>query len=205
MNKTRLEFLSDGVFAIVFTLLAIEIRVPEHAGSYAELMHGLSDLTPVFLSYFMSFAILTMFWLSHHGLYQYFTKTINRQLVLLNMVYLSFIALVPFSTHLLGEYGTYPIAIAFYGLNILCISLIAVWVFYYAIWSKEVDLHEFSSRVFKQAKIRLWLTPTFNVLGLIFVAISLPLALFFFAFPIFFNVIPGTLDATEKLFGLKIE
>lgn len=168
-------------------------------------MHKLSDLTPVFLGYFMSFAILTMFWLSHHGLYQYFAKTVNRQVVILNMVYLSFIALVPFSTHLIGEYATYPIAVAFYGVNILCISLLSVWVFYYAIWSKEVDLHEYSSRVFKQAKIRLWLTPTFNVLGLMSVPFFLPIALFFFAFPIVFNVIPGTLDATEKFFGLKIE
>ncbi len=205
MNKTRLEFLSDGVFAIVLTLLAIEIRVPEHAQNYTDLIHGLKELAPVFLAYFMSFAILTMFWLSHHGLYQYFTKTINRQMVILNMAYLSCIALVPFSTHLLGAYGMYPIATALYGFNILLISLIAVGVFYYAIRSQEVDLHEFSARAFKQAKIRLWLTPAFTTVGLLCVFVSLPLALFFFAFPVIFNVIPGTLDASEKLLRFKLD
>lgn len=205
MNKTRLEFLSDGVFAIVMTLLAIEIKVPEHIGTGEELLHNLQELAPLFLGYFMSFAILTMFWLSHHGLYNYFTKTVNRQMVILNMLYLSFIALVPFSTHLLGEYPMYPFAVAVYGFNILCISLVAAAVFYYAIWSKEIDTHEYSSRIFKQAKIRLWLTPAFNILGLVTVLFSIPLALFLFAFPIVFNVLPGTLDTTEKFFGLKIE
>ena len=100
MNKTRLENLSDGVFAIVFTILVLEIRIPEELvhPTPVELWRTLVELTPVFIGYFVTFTVLTLFWISHSVFYSEIVKVANRQLVLLNMLYLAFVSLLPFCT-----------------------------------------------------------------------------------------------------------
>lgn len=148
MNKNRLETLSDGVFAIVMTLLVIEIVVPElHSASDRELWEALSHLGPLFVGYFVSFAVLAMFWIAHNFFYGAFTKNVNRVLVLLNILYLSFVALIPFSAHLLGEYSTSRLAIFLYGLNVFIIGILAWIVLRYALNSKEIDTDHLSRRL----------------------------------------------------------
>lgn len=205
MNKTRLEALSDGVFAIIMTLLVIEIHVPEfdHANNQ-DLLTYLIELTPIFTSYFLSFFVLVMFWIQHHAMFHFFTKTINRQLVVLNMILLSILVLIPFSAGLLGSYPQLSLAINFYGLNIILACLGSIALFKYALSSKEIEREEISSRQVKQAKIRLYLTPLLTLIGMAFAFINPALAPFFFLIPIFFNIIPGGLDKLEKLFGFKL-
>jgi hypothetical protein len=77
-------------------------------------------------------------------------------------------------------------------------------LFIYALRSKEVDLHEIPSRTITQAKIRALLTPSFALLAMIVSIVSWPLAFFLFMFPVLFNLVPGTLDATERFFGITI-
>jgi uncharacterized membrane protein len=77
MNKTRLENLSDGVFAIVFTLLVLDIRIPdalEHATS-PELYAAIGALGPFFVGYIISFFVLTMFWTSHSFFFTFSSVT----------------------------------------------------------------------------------------------------------------------------------
>lgn len=206
MNKNRLEALSDGVFAIVMTLLVIEIVVPElHFASDRELWEALSHLGPLFVGYFVSFAVLAMFWIAHNFFYGAFTKNVNRVLVLLNILYLSFVALIPFSAHLLGEYSTSRLAIFLYGLNVFIIGILAWIVLRYALNSKEIDTDHLSRRLFVQAQIRSALTPACTVLGMLAVWINIPLALFLYTFPIAFNIIPGLLDRLERLLGLNFD
>jgi len=68
LRLTRIEAFSDGVFAIVVTLLVLELRVPalKDHGSVAELAHALFELTPKFVSWLLSFIIVCKFWLNHH-------------------------------------------------------------------------------------------------------------------------------------------
>ena len=206
MNKNRLEALSDGVFAIVMTLLVIEIVVPElHSASDRELWEALRHLGPLFVGYFVSFAVLAMFWISHNFFYGAFTKNVNRVLVLLNILYLSFVALIPFSAHLLGEYSTSRLAIFLYGLNVFIIGILAWIVLRYALNSKEIDTDHLSRRLLVQAQIRSALTPACTVLGMLAVWVNIPLALFLYTFPIAFNIIPGLLDRLERLLGLNFD
>lgn len=206
MTKYRLEALSDAVFAIVMTLLIIEIHVPElHEASNMSLAYALYDLIPLIASYFVSFSVLAMFWLSHNFFYSTFTKNINRQMTLLNIVYLSFIAFIPFSTHLIGAFPNVEFAVMFYGLNVLAIGVLAVFILRYAIVSHEIEISEVSPRLMKQAKIRMTLTPVCTAIGIAAAPIWIPLAMFFYAFPIVFNLVPGTLDFMEKRFGLMID
>jgi len=203
MNKIRLENLSDGVFAIIMTLLVIEIHIPKMPEG-STLLNGLWHLTPLFLSYFLSFSILVMFWIQHHALFHFFTKTVNRQLVLLNMIHLSFLCLIPFSANLLGSYLESQTAIMAYGVNVLAASLMSRYIFDYALSSKEIEKQVITNRMIKQAKIRLSITPALAVLGIIIGFFNSYLAAFFFIFPILFNIIPGGLDYMEKVFKLDL-
>jgi len=205
MNKNRLEALSDGVFSIVMTLLVFEITIPVLSAipTSGELLSDMRDLIPVFVSYFISFAVLAMFWMSHNFFYNSFTKKINRTLVLLNMVYLSFLSLIPFSARLLGEYSMVKLAVLTYGVNVLIIGLVASAVLNYAIYSSEIDISHIAPRLLMQARIRSFLTPFCTLIGLACVNLDVHVALFFFAFPIIFNLMPGTLDFAERALGLK--
>jgi uncharacterized membrane protein len=206
LQKTRLEGLSDATFAIVFTLLVIEIHVPElHHPTTIELLHGFVDLWPLFVGYFVSFTVLAMFWMSHNFLYSVFTKNINRQLAYLNLAFLGLIALVPFFGHLLGRYWEHPIAVFLYGGHILLIGALQALIFSYAHRSEEIDTSHVPQRLLKQATLRTSITLVSTLIGMVFAFVSIPAALFFFAFPICFNIIPGTLDALERAFGFRLE
>lgn len=206
MNKNRLEALSDGIFSIVMTLLVIEIVVPElHSANDQELFTALSHLGPLFIGYFVSFTVLAMFWIAHNFFYGAFTKNVNRVLVLLNILYLSFIALIPFSAHLLGEYPTLQLAIFLYGINVFLIGILAWIILRYALNSKDIDTDHLPRRLLVQAQIRSALTPICTVLGMLAVWVSIPLALFLYTFPIVFNIVPGLLDRLERLLKLNFD
>jgi uncharacterized membrane protein len=105
ISKARIEALTDGVFAIVMTLLVLGIVVPHlsHLEASTELPKRLLDLRPVFLSYASSFIVLGFFWIGHDSQFHHI-KRVNRTLLWITIFYLMFIALIPFSTALLGEY-----------------------------------------------------------------------------------------------------
>ena len=207
MNKTRVEAISDGVFAIAMTLLVIEIHVPhvaDGAYSWIGLWSGLTELLPMIASYVVSFTVISMYWTSHHAMFHFFTKNVNRAMLQINMLYLMFLAFIPFSTELLGTYPTNVLAIWVYGINIMLMGLTAFGMFIYAQRSKEIEMHDLEHRTMTQAKIRILLTPSFAFLAMLMALVSIPFAFVLFIFPVIFNIIPGTLNATEKFFGLTI-
>ena len=120
------------------------------------------------------------------------------------MLYLMFLAFIPFSTELLGTYPTNVLAIWVYGINIMLMGLTAFGMFIYAQRSKEIEMHDLEHRTMTQAKIRILLTPSFAFLAMLMALVSIPFAFVLFIFPVIFNIIPGTLNATEKFFGLTI-
>jgi uncharacterized membrane protein len=208
MFKSRLEALSDGIFAIVFTLLVIEIKVPEQIAdrNSSGLSHALLDITPLFLSYFVSFVVLTMFWNAHSFLFNILIKNINRTMNYINMIFLSFIALLPFSAHLIGRYSDINLAVIWYGFHVLTLSVFSGGILYYALRSKEIDTSHNSTRVIKQATIRQSMTFSFTIVGIITAYFGYSnLAFVLYMFPIIFNIIPGTLDKVEKVFGISLD
>ena len=117
LRLTRLEAFSDGVFAIIVTLLVLELKVPTLADhhSAAELGHQLQDLLPKFLSWLISFIIVCKFWLNHHHVLG-LARHANYAMVWLNALFLMFQSFVPFPTALMGEYPGNPLAVAFFGI-----------------------------------------------------------------------------------------
>jgi uncharacterized membrane protein len=123
VNKNRVELLTDGIFAVVMTLLVLEISVPQISSSHGvidsaaagtELLNGLFDLWPKLLSFAISFIILAIFWVGHHRLFHYI-KHVNRTLIWINFMFLMATCFLPFSSSLLGEYSQQQISIFVFG------------------------------------------------------------------------------------------
>lgn len=102
MSKTRLEMFSDGVLAIVITLLVIEIRPPE-VGEHESLASALWDLWPSYVGYALSFLIVGVLWLNHHRIFEP-VRVVDGPLLLLNLNLLLWAVLIPFPTSVLAEY-----------------------------------------------------------------------------------------------------
>ncbi len=207
LNKSRLENLSDGVFAIVLTLLVFNIQIPAITGSLtnAAFLTVLSELVPVLIQFLISFIVLTLFWLGHNFFYSAFVLDINRPLVLLNLLYLGLISLIPFSAHVLGTYLHIPFAVMLFGINVLLIGLLNIYILHYALASHEIDTEHIEPRLIKQASIRQYITAGSTAFGIIIAYFSVTFALVFYTLPVLFNIIPGSLDRLEKLFGFRLD
>lgn len=113
MNKNRLEAFSDGVIAIIITVMVLELKIPQSAN-----LAALKPLAPVFLSYVLSFINLGIYWNNHHHLLQV-TEQVNGRVLWANLHLLFWLSLLPFATAWMGEnkFSTWPVAL--YGLDLL--------------------------------------------------------------------------------------
>lgn len=107
MGKTRLEAFSDGVIAIIITIMVLEIKAP-HGDSLA----SLAPLIPVFVSYVLSFTLIAIYWNNHHHLF-HAVRQVNGPTLWANLHLLFWLSLVPFVTGWMGEnhFGTVPVAL----------------------------------------------------------------------------------------------
>jgi uncharacterized membrane protein len=122
-SKTRIEAFSDGIFAIVVTLLVLEIRLPHlHEITNGEFLHSLSEIIPKIISWVNSFLVVCVIWMNHHRLLDMF-KRIDAGIFWFNNILLMFISFIPFPTAILGEYTNLEYAVAFYG---FCLSLMGL-------------------------------------------------------------------------------
>src|SRR5258708_16321811 len=122
----RTEGISDGVFAVSLTLLILDVRPPE--GGVSQLLHGLVLIAPRLGTFALSFAIVAYYWLVHHLIFASL-RGVKVALIWANMLFLFTIAVLPFSTAVLGRYPLAPVALAIYGANLAaCTSTLAgVW------------------------------------------------------------------------------
>lgn len=118
MKKGRLEAFSDGVLAIILTIMVLEMKAPEETA-----FDALIPVLPVFLSYVLSFIYVAIYWINHHHLFQA-TSTISTGVLWANMHLLFWLSLIPFVTSWLGENHLEPIPVAFYG-GVLFMSAVA--------------------------------------------------------------------------------
>ncbi len=134
--SARLEALTDATFAIIMTLLVLELRIPE-TESHTELIHGLQGLLPSVLSFIISFIVLGVYWTAHHTQFRYITR-VDHKLVWFNIVYLLVLSFVPFSAALLGKHHAEAIAIQMYALNLLIATLVHFFMWRHATKSNRL-------------------------------------------------------------------
>jgi uncharacterized membrane protein len=123
---SRIVAFSDGVFAIAITLLVLNLSVDDV--SRDDLWQGIWDQRENFLAYAISFAVIGRFWLVHHRFFSEVTAFDGR-LLSLNMLYLAFIVLIPFSSQVLGDFGGETTAIVVYAVNLMACILVGMWMF----------------------------------------------------------------------------
>lgn len=113
MNKGRLEAFSDGVIAIIITIMVLELKVP-HGGTFQDLM----PLFPVLMSYILSFVYIAIYWNNHHHLL-HAAKKVNGKVLWANMHLLFWLSLVPFTTAWMGDNHFTSQTVAIYGFILL--------------------------------------------------------------------------------------
>ena len=131
----RLIFFSDAIFAIVMTLLILEIRAPDNVPSNVaatEVPNLVWALWPKFFSYVLSFLVIGTYWIAHHQTFRY-VRSYNRTLLWLNLVFLLSISFIPFPTDLLGEYGELRFSVIFYAASLGMARLLLAVVWWYIV------------------------------------------------------------------------
>ena len=117
MKTSRLEAFSDGVIAIIITIMVLELKVPHGAE-----LSALAPLWPVFLSYVLSFVFIGLYWNNHHHMFQ-LTESVSGGVLWANLHLLFWLSLLPFTTGWMGEnhFERWPTVL--YGINLLCCAL----------------------------------------------------------------------------------
>lgn len=117
MGKNRLEAFSDGVIAIIITIMVLELRVP-----HGEYLSALGPLVPIFLSYVLSFVYVGIYWSNHHHMLQT-VKTVTGTTLWANLHLLFWLSLIPFVTGWMGENHFAPMPTALYGFVLLMCAI----------------------------------------------------------------------------------
>jgi uncharacterized membrane protein len=195
----RLKSLSDGVFAVVITLLIFELKAPHlrEPTSSAELLGEVLKLWPKLLSYLISFFMVGIYWVGHRNIFDAIQRT-DRSLLWLDNLFLLGVSFLPFPAAILGEYNANAMALTIYGANLAVISLSLYFLFVYAARRPHLLGTHATPGLLSAGRIII-LTP-FVFYGLAsFAAFVQPKVslLIFMALPVLY-VSPGTLEAVVR-------
>jgi len=164
---SRIVAFSDGVFAIAITLLTLSLHIPEELNGQS-VASALWDQNGDLLAYALSFAVIGRLWLVHHRFFGEITE-FDSTLMALNLVYLGFVVLIPFSSEVLGDHGDTAAGVILYASNLAITSFIGAWMFFYAA-RNGLTLERFSRYVERPTRMR-------NLVGGVIFAASIPVAL----------------------------
>ncbi|MEO8209228.1 MAG: TMEM175 family protein [bacterium] len=133
IQKQRLENLCDGIFAVTMTIMILELKTPENIPQNLEeqkLAEALLSLWPVAEAYVISFIVLGIFWLRHQVQFKYL-KSVNMQILTINIFFLLLTGLVPFSVEMMKRYPDDNLPFMIYDINLLVISILLFLQWYY--------------------------------------------------------------------------
>jgi uncharacterized membrane protein len=145
MSKGRVETFSDGVLAIILTIMVLEFEIP-HEGT----LSALAPLAPKFLSYVLSFVFLGIYWNNHHHLWQA-VKGVNGSILWANLHLLFWLSLIPFVTGWMGENDFSTIPVALYGM-VLWLSALAYYIMVRALVAHHGEDSLLAAAIGKDAK-----------------------------------------------------
>jgi uncharacterized membrane protein len=170
-DPSRVLALSDGVFAIIMTLLVLDIRVPQLAAGES-LAAALRGLRPSLTAFVINFIVAGMYWVGHRDLFGLIRRA-DRGLVWLNIVYLLPLCLLPFGAGLLGRYDREPAALRIYGLIVVTIAVMRVAIWLYATSRPHLLWHRLDHRQ-RRAGLALTVTPGLIFLLAVLIAATAP-------------------------------
>jgi uncharacterized membrane protein len=172
LGLERIIFFSDAVMAIAITLLAIDLKPPDVDPSRAliEVPRQLSAIGPTFMTFFISFVVIGIYWISHHRYFAYI-KRYDVRLMVLNLMFLFFIVCMPFVANLLGRYVSVPIVLILYTLAVAALGISMGLIWWYAsrnhLLTTELDAH-----AIRQINVRLAAGPVMFLVAVPFAFVS---------------------------------
>ena len=203
IGKSRIEALSDGIFAIVMTLLILEIHVPNLPPNSpnVEVAPALFALWPKFASYLVTFVSLGFFWVGHHIMYHAIRRA-DRTLLWLNICFFMFISLLPFSTSVLNAFPQAFVAPFFFGANLAIIGWILFFQWQYANSQPDMLATFVSAEYRKTVSSRMLIVPVATTLTVFvcFWSVGISLTIYLLLLPLY--MLPGKLGGVKPQ-GLK--
>ena len=190
MSHTRLDQLSDGIFAIVMTILVFEIKVPIIWGptNNFELWFEIEKLFPLFLSYILSFALLFTYWRAHHFFISIYAKNVDSMLTNINALFFMLVSLVPFSSRLLGEFADNELSVIIFGAHIILIGLSLYWMRRYVLYSDHIKNPEISKKEIRGSTIRTLVPVVFAIIAITISFWSITTSLTLLTLAVIFNL-----------------
>jgi uncharacterized membrane protein len=200
MEKNRIEAFSDGVIAIIITLLVLELKVPHIEGEINTkiILSELARLSPKFLSWAVSFFMILIMWVNHHRIFTEL-KSSDNGLLWINGFLLFSMSFVPFPTALMGDYFSQPLAMSFFGifLTLVGLSFFLLRLYLY----KNPELYKETADMEKKRKLlkRTLISPVLYSLGALFAFVNVYAAYtVYFIIPLYFIFF-----GTEKKKGIE--
>jgi len=173
MNKGRLEAFSDGVIAILITIMVLELKIPKGSD-----LPALRPMLPVFLAYVLSFVILGIYWNNHHHML-HATDRINGRILWANLHLLFWLSLIPFATGWMGANHAAPFPTALYGVDLL-MAAVAYTILQNAIVARQGPRSSLREAVGSDVKGKISIVLYVAAIPLSFVATWIAIALYVF-------------------------
>ena len=152
MSTTRIEALTDGIFAFAMTLLVLDLKgIPQRGNSFRQ---QLQPMLPAFFPYLISFLILGSYWTTHSSEFHFIKRT-TRIHLWLNVLLLMFVALIPFSASLLRERKLNQFSVVMYGINLISVPLAYYAQWWYATYKHRLVDENLDVRFIKDVKERI--------------------------------------------------
>lgn len=196
-GNERINAFCDGVFAIVITLLVLEIKIPEVDPAMAAVLlpRALIAMAPKFIAHAFSFAVLGIYWVGHHNLMQHIHRH-NRTFLWLTIMFLLCVASMPFPTGMLIRYLNSQLAVIVYGgtLIVTGLALDAIWAYAnrHHLASKELSA-EFVASVHR----RILTAPLFYLVAIGVSFINVNASLLIFALTAVYYILPNPFDRSH--------
>jgi uncharacterized membrane protein len=190
-GNERIIALSDGVFAIVITLLVLELRVPDVAKS--ELSDALVEIAPKILSHAISFVVLGIYWIGHHNMFMH-VKRHDRVLLWLNILFLLFVASMPFPTGLIVQYFDQQLAIVLYAGLLVAAGLSLDLIWWYVTRSRRLVEEDMTDSFVTYTHRRILAAPLLYLIAIVLSFFSVALAYVTIIAAIAYYIVPLPFD-----------
>jgi uncharacterized membrane protein len=191
----RINTLSDGVFAIVITLLVLELRVPEIPSQLVPevLPMALRETLPKVASHVVSFVVLGIYWVGHHNMFMHI-KRHDRVLLWLNILFLMCIASMPFPTGLIVQYGQSEWSIIVYAATLVATGLSLDLIWWYATSKRRLVNQDMSDDLVAFVHRRVLTAPAIYLIAIIISFVSINAAKLLFLATALLYILPNPLD-----------
>jgi len=185
----RLEAFSDGVIAIIITLMILEIKIPDvdaNAGA-GEIWRGWLGIIPSLISYVLSFIIIGVLWVNHHQFFHQL-KHLDKKLLWYNLYLLFWMCILPVSTAFLGRHIQMPEATAVYGFNMFMVSSAFAIMREYVHKNEHLHIQNLSVGLRKKLRSKIMITVALYFLSIFagYISIYISLAIFVLIIIIYF-------------------